>query len=100
MKGNTIQQFIDDLLTMGGPEKEFVFRAKFFFLETVYDNECQMDKLYVAEYHNCDDDAPCTKITSFWGNNFSECVKQFEIAPIFDGLTIYQAEQEIEVLFG
>ena len=34
MKGNTLADFIDDLLSMGGPEKEFVFRDRFFFLES------------------------------------------------------------------
>ena len=28
MKGNTLAEFINDLLTMGGPEKEFEFRGK------------------------------------------------------------------------
>ena len=26
MRGNTLTEFMDDLLTMGGPEKEFLFR--------------------------------------------------------------------------
>ena len=29
MKGCTVAEFIDDLLTMGGPEKEFVFTPIF-----------------------------------------------------------------------
>ena len=28
MTGNTLSEFIDDILTMGGPEKEFLFRGK------------------------------------------------------------------------
>lgn len=28
MKGNTLTEFIDDLLTMGGPEKEYEYRGK------------------------------------------------------------------------
>ena len=27
MTGNTLTEFMDDLLAMGGPEKEFVFRG-------------------------------------------------------------------------
>lgn len=100
MKGNTIQQFIDDLLTMGGPEKEFVFRGHLYFLETIYDQERQMDNLYIVEYDNIDGAEDYKAVYNFRGNDFSECVKQFEKAPIFDGLTIRQAEQEIEVLFG
>ncbi len=34
------------------------------------------------------------------GKNNAECLKQFENAKIFDGLTIYEAEKEIEVLYG
>lgn len=101
MKGNTINNFIDDLLTMGGPEKEFTFREKFFFLETVFDQNRRMDKLYLGEYDNSDPrNQKLRKIHEFWGNNFAECVEQFETAKIFDGMTIYEAEQEIEVLYG
>lgn len=32
--------------------------------------------------------------------NLLNCVKQFEKAKIFDGKTIYEAEKDIEVLFG
>lgn len=28
MIGNTLSKFVDDILTMGGPEKEFLFREK------------------------------------------------------------------------
>lgn len=31
---------------------------------------------------------------------FAECVESFEKAKIFDGKTIYEAEKDIEVLFG
>jgi hypothetical protein len=33
-------------------------------------------------------------------NNRQECVEAFEKAKIFDGMTIYEAESEIEVIFG
>lgn len=39
-------------------------------------------------------------VASFWGKDFRKCVEQFEIAKIFDGKTIYEAESEITVLFG
>lgn len=101
MNGNTINNFIDDLLTMGGPEKEFVFREKLYFLETVFDQERSMKKLYLDEYDNSDpQNQKLLKTHSFWGNTFAECVEQFEAAKIFDGMTIYEAEQEIEVLYG
>ena len=34
MKGNTLTEFMDDLLTMGGPEKEFLFRGRRYFMES------------------------------------------------------------------
>ncbi len=101
MKGNTINEFIDDLLTMGGPEKEFTFREKLFFLETVFDQERRMEKLFLGEYDNSNPcDEKLLKIHTFWGNTFADCVEQFETARIFDSMTIYEAEQEIEVLYG
>lgn len=101
MKGQSINEFIDDLISMGGPEKEFVFRNRFFFLETMYRDEKDMLELYLDEYDNTN---PKEKVFvarhSFWGKTNLECVNQFEQAKVFDGLTIYGAEPEIEVLFG
>ncbi|MCH3973389.1 MAG: hypothetical protein LKE53_11645 [Oscillospiraceae bacterium] len=95
MKGNSLQEFMDDLLATGGPEKEFVFRKKRYFLETVYYSEKAENELSVDEI-----DMPKGKTYSFRGKTLRECVEKFENAPIFDGLTIYEAESEIEVLFG
>jgi hypothetical protein len=101
MKGNTMEQFIDDLLTIGGPEKEFIFHSKLYFLETMFRDERGLLELYVDEYDNLDpDEANLLNHYSFWGNNFTECTEQFEKAKIFDGLDIYSAESEIEVLYG
>ena len=101
MKGNTLAEFMDDLLSMGGPEKEFVFRDRFFFLESAYRENDTVLELYLDEYDNRD---PKEKVflTShrFRGQNLTECVEKFENAAIFDGRTIYQAEEEIGVLFG
>jgi len=95
MKGNSVQEFMDDLLTTGGPEKEFVFRKKRYFLETVYHPEKEENEMSVDEIG-----IPDAKTYSFYGRTIRECVDKFEKAPIFDGLTIYEAESEIEVLFG
>ena len=46
--------------------------------------ECFGDENYVFRCH---------------GKDFRECFEQFEKATIFDGMTIYDAESEIEVLF-
>ena len=96
MIGNTLSEFVDDILTMGGPEKEFLFRGKKYMLQCQkYETnpslmelvifECFGDENYVFRCH---------------GKDFRECIEQFEKATIFDGMTIYDAESEIEVLFG
>jgi hypothetical protein len=95
VKGNSLQEFMDDLLATGGPEKEFVFRNKRYFLETVYHPEKAENELSVDEIN-----IPEAKAHSFCGKTIRECVEKFEKAPIFDGLTLYEAESEIEVLFG
>ena len=101
MKGNTLAEFMDDLLSMGGPEKEFVFRDRFFFLESVYLENGAILKLYLDEYDNSNpQDKVFLTTHSFCGKTLSDCVKKFENAKIFAGLTIYEAEKEIEVLFG
>jgi len=101
MRGNTIGEFFDDLLMMGGPEKEFVFRKRYYFLESTYETSSRNYILCIDEYDNT---TPRNKTLiqsySFSGSDYTECVKKFEGAEIFDGMTIYQAEQEIEVLFG
>lgn len=101
MKGNTLAEFMDDLLSMGGPEKEFVFRDRFFFLESAYQENGAVLELYLDEYDNSNpQDKVFLTTHSFWGKNLPECVEKFENAAIFAGLTIYEAEKEIEVLFG
>lgn len=96
MKGNTLTEFMDDLLMMGGPEKDFLFRGRRYLLESQpYEKdysqvefvifECFGDENYIFRCH---------------GKSNEECVQQFEKAKIFDGLTIYEAEEDIEVLFG
>jgi hypothetical protein len=94
MKGNTLQQFMDDLYTMGGPEKEFVFRKKRYFLETIYHPEKDENELYIDEI------VPEERTVQFFGKTVRECVEKFEKVPIFDEMTISEAESEIEVLFG
>ena len=101
MLGNSIGEFIDDLLLSGGPEKELVYHNKYYFLETTYFKSDKHYGLCIDEYDNTD---PENKVLlhsyNFTGYNFNECVNKFEVADIFDGLNIYQAEKEIEVIFG
>ena len=100
MKGNTLGEFIDDILISGGPEKEFVFRDKYYFLEANYKTKDTVE-LRIDEYVRREDDASnYLKSYSFIGKDLYECVNKFESAKIFKGLNIYEAESEIEVLYG
>ncbi len=94
MIGNSLNEFINDLYIMGGPEKEFLYNGNRYFLqcETLENNmiemtvfECFGEQRYIFRCQ---------------GNDFAGCAKQFEDAKIFDGKTIYEVEQNIEVLFG
>ena len=96
MKGNTINEFIGDLLSMGGPEKEFIFRSKKYFLETTFNNKENIKELVIFEC--CDKANPY--IYKSQGKTLKDLVNQFEKANIFDGMNIYEAENEIEVIFG
>lgn len=96
MKGNTLTEFIDDLLISGGPEKEFEFRGKRYLMESQpYDADPQMVEFVIFECFGNEN-----YIYRCHGMSNKECVQQFERARIFDGLTIYEAEREITVLFG
>ncbi len=96
MIGNTLSEFIDDILTMGGPEKEFLFRGKKYMLQCQkYETNPSLTELVIFE---CFGDE--NYVFRCHGKDFRECFKQFEKATIFDGMTIYDAESEIEVLFG
>ena len=96
MKGNSLTEFIDDLLTMGGPEKEFQFHGKVYMLETYYDSTDGMNEMVVFECNDSDN----PYIFRCKRRSLNDCVKEFEHANIFDGKSIYEAEREIEVLYG
>lgn len=101
IKRNTLAEFWDDLLSMSGPEKEFMFQNRFFFLESAYRENGAVLELYLDEYDNSNSQEKVFLISHrFLGQNFAECVEKFENAAILGGLTIYKAEKEIEVLFG
>ena len=96
MIGNTLSEFIDDILTMGGQEKEFLFRGKKYMLQCQkYEANPSLTELVIFE---CFGDE--NYVFFCHGKDFRECFEQFEKVTIFDGMTIYDAESEIEVLFG
>ncbi len=95
MKGNTLCEFIDDLLVSGGPEKEFEYEGKVYMLETTFDSKSELHEMVVFE---------CTNQPTFLfqvrKKTLRECVEELESAPIFSGKTLYEVEQNITVLFG
>lgn len=99
MKGNTLNEFMNDLLTVGGPEKEFIFREKNFFLETTQRTDSHQLDLSLQEFIGNESQTTINEF-HFIGNTLTECVNKFEKAKIFDGMNIYEAEREIEVIFG
>jgi hypothetical protein len=96
MKGNTLTDFIDDLLSMGGPEKEIGFRGRTYFIQS-QPSEANQDLIDFVVFECFGDGNYIFRCT---GKTNEECVEQFESAKIFDGMTIYEAESEIEVLYG
>jgi hypothetical protein len=95
MKGNTLNQFMDDLYSMGGPEKEFLYNGKKYFLQCEAVPNSNMIEMVIFECFGEE-----KYIFRCKGECFGDCVEQFEVAKIFDGKTIYEAEKDIEVLFG
>ena len=54
----------------------------------------------MTEFHLDEYGLETERKLGFWGANLRECAREFEQAKVFDGLAIYEAEQETEVLFG
>ncbi len=93
MRGNSLNEFIDDLYY--NPEKEIVYFGKRFMVSG-YVNETGI--LYTLVVYSVEvSSKELFKITS---KSRQECVEKFEQAKIFIGKTIYEAEKDIEVLYG
>ena len=94
MKGNDLDQFIDDLYSMGGPEKEFIYKGNSYLLESANIGNNTIEMVVFQCFGKGEYIFRCT------GKDFAECARQFEKARIFDGKTIYEVENEIEVVYG
>lgn len=92
MKGQTLREFIDDMLIEGGFEKEFLYKGKEWFIGRVYNEEHDNYSLYIL-----DDQPGCHTVFEVVGNTFQDLFEKFEKAKIFDGRTIYEAEKDIEI---
>lgn len=101
MKGNTINAFMSDLRYNGGPEKEFVYKNKWFFVEGESKENDGRTYFRLEEYTRNGNDAG-DYLNTYWfgGASYNEAVEEFEKTKTFNGKTIYEAEKDIEALFG
>lgn len=92
MQGKNLSLFIDSLYM--NPEMEFEYRDKRYLISG-YRND---NKEYVLRI----DTIEVKSKTVFFSKmkTAHECVEHFEVAKIFDGRTIYEAHNEITVLYG
>lgn len=93
MLGNNLNEFIDDMYH--NPEKEISYCGKRYMIAGYVDETCE---LYTLEVYTIEKDSK--ELFKFTSKVRYECVEVFEKAKIFDGKTIYEAEKDIEVLFG
>ena len=93
MLGNDLNEFIDDMYH--NPEKEISYCGKRYMVTGYVD---ETSEFYTLEVYTIEKD--CKELFKFTSKVRYECVEQFEVAKIFDGKTIYEAEKDIEVLFG
>lgn len=101
MKGNSLNEFMNDLYANGGPEKEFTYGDRYFILqcEAGADKNKRILRLDACKLQN-GDAGDYIESFFFGGATLAECVEAFEKAKIFDGKNIYEVEKDIEVLFG
>ncbi len=90
MMGKSLNEFIGDLYY--NAEMEFTYKGQKYII-TGYIS----DEDYAIEMFNTQNG---DNIFSVSDPSRQFCVQAFENVEIFDGKTIYEAESEIEVLFG
>ena len=93
MKGNTLNEFIDDLYH--NPEKEIAYRGKKYMIRGYFSPDANIYSLEV-----CTIETLSRILFKHSSYRRGECVELLTKAKIFDGKTIYEAEQDIEVLYG
>ena len=93
MKGNVLNEFMSDLYY--NPEKEIVCYGARYIISGFSDETGESYTLQV-----CTIEEDPKMLFAHTSKNRSECVAAFEEAKIFNGKTVYEAENDIEVLFG
>lgn len=92
MKGMLVKDFIEALYNCA--EIEYLYHSKRYMLE-MWNNGNGMYCLTIDTV-----ELKSKKIFSLDNKSIYDCVRIFEKAKIFNGKTIYEAESEIEVLYG
>lgn len=87
-------QFLDSLSY--GAENEFVFRNRRFMAESCY-LEDKKAEITVFQLEPWVREEP---LFYYRGSTMNECLQEFLKAPIFDGHSFWEAEQEFEWLYG
>ena len=73
------------------------FAIVFYFISTI---NISNNTFTFSNYNNIFIDYSRKELFKHTSKVRNECVEAFEKAKIFDGKTIYEAEKDIEVLFG
>lgn len=92
MTGKSIQDFIKDLYY--NPETEFSYRQERYIISGYINSD---NTLYTLEIWSTENDR---QIFSCTNASREYCVEKFESAKIFNGKTIYEAENDIAIQYG
>ena len=92
MQGKNLSEFIDSLYI--NPETEIEYSNKKFLISGYRDD----DSSYVLRVDNITTSSE--QIFFAKDSDVQKCVEAFENAAIFDGRTIYEAHDEITVMYG
>lgn len=93
MKGNYLNEFIDDLYH--NPEKEISYNGVSYMIRGYFSPDTNV---YTLEVNTIE--LSSRTLFSHTSSDRHECVESLTNAKIFGGKTLYEAEQDIEVLYG
>ena len=93
MKGNYLNEFIDDLYH--NPEKEISYRGAKYMIRGYFSPSANVYTLEV-----CTIELSPHTLFSHTSSERRDCVESFVNAKIFNGMSLYEVEKDIEVLYG
>ena len=98
MKGLSFQEFYDALYY--GADIDFSFNASFFHINAGLDKEKHGILLYEYDKHPDEKATHCNEIYDKTMFSASDSVESFLQAPIFDGKSVYEIQNDIEILYS